>query len=340
MNRVISLSATVIIMALAIAATASAVSAGPPYISADGHTLGIQTNTHWTGAREILRSEMGQEEGDYIWASHCAPGTQTVDFTRKIELLGVPSEVHLAFDQFAEWRPAITSFQFLVNGHVVFRKNRDLSGDILDLTHAQAKAFFRLGVNDLELKAKKAKLPASVPACNTGATATALALYLGMRGTFQADLRSGQFAAANRYYPSAGGKRVALHLHGLAVANKGPDAVLGGYFRLATTNDYAPDGIFFITGFTGCKEHTSGIYSWEDCPFGKLDPGKSIPYMAGIFYHPPGDAFEHDATVTITVFNLQNATGPCSGDCLDPKSGNDTHTLTLHFCATNVDCTP
>jgi hypothetical protein len=213
--------------------TASRAAPFPPYISGNGSNFEVHSNRQFS-AKELQVNFTTNETNALVWAANCARGVQTVHLHRKLTLPGPGAEGQFAITPFFgnAWgnKPPLQAWDLVVNGKVIASGRFKFTGSrTADIKLARAKmAAFRFGANDVEVRIRKGRSPASVPRCNSTVD-NRLSVQFTLRGTFVADLALIDAPPPKQY------KRAAETLNqivNLTLRNQGPSGVLRGDFSV------------------------------------------------------------------------------------------------------------
>jgi hypothetical protein len=242
----------------------------------------------------------------YVWAKNCLSGPQTVTFTKKIFLPGVPIALKASL---RPYKSPLTSMSIEVNGHLLLSATHAVHKlDLRSKAHA-----FKFGENTIEISAKKGP---SKP-CNAGETDTGFLMELHAK--FGADV------VATIDAPNVNG--TALFLQTVTVKNAGPSAT--GYssvaFRVSTSRlkvfPFEPNAAVVITEgdlvqgkpLPGCKYFRTEGYS-TFCTIDGLKPGESRTF---------GVRYIYDAPPTGNFYDEFTESWGGVGDTFDPKATNN-----------------
>lgn len=241
----------------------------------------------------------------WVWANRCGPDEQSVTFSRIVEMLGPPLSAEVAnFTAFYQgtggWR-GLKSFEFDVNDKPVF-KWTPTGADSRKLSSA-ALQLFKLGPNQLTVRATRFALPKGVTQCNAGGQP-----YIGLNFVFSADffaeLRASQPTEVPAYRI---GTRTTVSVF---VENKGPDRSVDGELFIYVGGEpadvmggmkRAPAEGGAMGGGTLCPKDP-GYATQAHCHFDHLDPGERMYVLVGVHVDPKMPNWDYDsAAVTYTA---------------------------------------
>src|SRR5581483_6475991 len=238
----------------------------------------------------------------YLWAKTCHAGPQTVTWTKKIILPGVPIALQASL---RPYKNPLKSMTIEVNGHVLLNATHAVHE--LDL-RSKARAF-KYGVNTIEITAAKGP---SKP-CNAGETDTGFLMELHAK--FGADVVATIDAQNNN--------GSALFMQNVTVKNLGPSATdfMTVSFKVGTsrlkTYPFDPHAGVVITAgdplgapLPGCMYFTGATY----CTVEGLEAGESRKF---------GVRYIYDAPPTGNFYELFTESWGVSADTFDPKTANN-----------------
>jgi hypothetical protein len=263
-----------------------------------------------------------------LWAPHCALGAQSVHFTLRRLLPGVPAELHLTLGA----RPArglpnpVTAVSFLINGHRVYQTGVTAHRITLD---AAARTLLHFGFNTFELSARKAPSPPTT----CGASLAQFGVFAELWGRYVADI-------AVTEAPVVRSSHCCVYRY--TIVNHGPSVVLRGQTFSWTIGTSKLDTSFGLTmvdtpniftnpeGYRGCTRGTSTANGFGlDCETTRpLGAGQTIHVLILFPYGPPPSGPFVDKWRTTWRFPGWN----------DPTPQDDTGSAAHGFCSPSSSC--